>query len=39
MKTDRITRTSKPFSPTPTPPGLISPSFMFSMVIMPPVGV
>ncbi len=28
-----------PFSPTPTPPGLISPSFMWIMHIIPPSGV
>ena len=28
-----------PISPTPTPPGLTSPSFMCSIGIMPPIGV
>ena len=31
MNTARIAITSSPFSPTPTPPGLISPSFMWTI--------
>ncbi|CKS16945.1 Uncharacterised protein [Mycobacterium tuberculosis] len=39
MKTARIAMTSRPFNPTPVPPGLTSPSIMCASGTMPPSGV
>src|SRR3982074_3968991 len=39
MNTERRGSTSRPLSPTPTPPGLTSPSFMCTSGTMPPAGV
>ena len=39
MNTDRITMISRPLRPTPTPPGLTSPSIMCDSGTMPPSGV
>ena len=39
MNTDSRANTSSPFRPTPTPPGLTSPSFMCASASPPPPGV
>ena len=39
MNTDRMAMISRPLSPTPTPPGLTSPSIMWLSATPPPSGV
>ena len=39
MNTERMAMISRPFRPTPTPPGLTSPSIMWLSGTAPPIGV